>query len=125
MVKPRTNYTKEFKLAILSQIQNGVPIAQVARENGLCPSLVGRWKKEFKENPETAFSGPGHPYKELLQDAEVRGGILERIHYIRRRNREPGTVHRKRVQRKTNAQLARISITNRIRATGGKKLYHS
>ena len=71
MVKPRTNYTKEFKLAILAQIQNGVPTAQVARENGLSPALVGRWKKEFKENPEKAFSGPGHPYKEQARVAEL------------------------------------------------------
>lgn len=71
MVKPRTNYTKEFKLAILSQIQDGVPTAQVARENGLSPALVGRWKKEFNENPETAFSGPGHPYKEQARVAEL------------------------------------------------------
>ena len=78
MVKPRINYTKEFKLSILSQIQNGVPTAQVARENELSPSLVGRWKKEFKESPETAFSGPGHPYKEQARVAELERMVGKR-----------------------------------------------
>ncbi len=34
MTKPRTTYTREFKLAILAQINSGVSVAQVARENG-------------------------------------------------------------------------------------------
>ena len=71
MTKPRTIYTKEFKLAILAQVNTGVPCAQVARENGLHPALVVRWKKEFSDNPEKAFSGPGHPYKEQARVAEL------------------------------------------------------
>ncbi len=70
MTKARTFYTKEFKLAILSQVESGIPIAQVARENGLHPALVGRWKKEFMENPEKAFSGSGLPYKDQARIAE-------------------------------------------------------
>ena len=71
MAKARTNYTRDFKLAILAQVNSGVSIAQVARENGLHPALVARWKKEYKENPEKAFSGPGHPYKEQAKIAEL------------------------------------------------------
>ena len=71
MTKGRTIYTKEFKLAILSQVDSGIPIAQVARENGLHPALVSRWKKEFKENPEKAFAGSGHPYKDQARVAEL------------------------------------------------------
>jgi transposase len=71
MTKRRTIYTKEFKLAILSQIEAGIPLAQVARENGIHAALVGRWKKEFKENPEKAFSGTGQPYKDQARLAEL------------------------------------------------------
>ncbi len=46
MTKPRSYYTREFKMTILSQVESGVPIAHVARENGLHPTLVARWKKE-------------------------------------------------------------------------------
>ena len=44
--KPRS-CTREFKMSILSQIEAGVPLAQVARENGLHLTLVSRWKKEY------------------------------------------------------------------------------
>ena len=71
MTKQRNFYTREFKLAILSQVEAGVPVAQVARENGLHPALVARWKKEFLEDPEKAFSGPGHPYKDQARVAEL------------------------------------------------------
>jgi transposase len=71
MTKRRSIYTKEFKLAILSQIEAGIPLAQVARENGVHPALVSRWKKEFKENPEKAFSGTGQPYKDQARLAEL------------------------------------------------------
>ena len=39
MTKARINYTKEFKLAILSQVESGIPVAQVAHENGLHSGL--------------------------------------------------------------------------------------
>ena len=71
MTRQRTNYTRDFKLAILSQVEAGVPIAKVARENGLHPQLVFRWKKEYSENPEKAFSGPGYPYKDQARIAEL------------------------------------------------------
>ncbi len=75
MTRARTNYTKEFKLAILSQIESGIPVAQVARENGLHSALVFRWKKEFMDNPEKAFAGSGHPYKEQAKTAEYERTI--------------------------------------------------
>ena len=74
MAKTRNYYTREFKMAILSQIEAGVPMSQVARENGIHPTLVARWKKEYLVNPEKAFAGPGHPYKDQARVAE-----LERI----------------------------------------------
>jgi transposase len=75
MTKNRSNYTKEFKLAILSQVESGIPLTHVAHENGLHPALVGRWKKEFIDNPEKAFSGTGQPYKEQARVAELERTI--------------------------------------------------
>ena len=60
-----------FKLAIVAQIDAGTPAAQVARENGLAPAMVARWKLEYKQNPEKAFSGAGHPYKDQARLAEL------------------------------------------------------
>ena len=67
----RIVYTREFKMAILAQIEAGNTIAQVARENGLHPSMVNRWKIEYNEDPEKAFAGPGHPYKDQARIAEL------------------------------------------------------
>ena len=75
MSRARTNYTKEFKMAIMSQVESGIPVAQVARENGLHPQLVFRWKKEFMKDPEKAFAGSGHPYKEQAKTAEYERTI--------------------------------------------------
>lgn len=71
MKRPKPVYTREFKLAILAQVNNGVPVAQVARENGLHPALVFRWKQQYLEDPEKAFSGPGNPYKDQARIAEL------------------------------------------------------
>ena len=71
MVRRKPTYTREFKLAILAQINNGVPVAQVARENGLHPQLVFRWKNEYLQDPEKAFAGPGNPYKDQAKIAEL------------------------------------------------------
>jgi len=64
-------YTREFKLAILAQVDAGTSLAQVARENGLHPTLVARWKREYREKPEEAFRGSGHPYKDQAKIAEL------------------------------------------------------
>jgi transposase-like protein len=71
MAKPRINYTRDSKMSILSQIESGLSIAQVARENGLHPSLVARWKREYLDNPEKAFNSLGHPYKDQARIAEL------------------------------------------------------
>jgi len=71
MVRRKPTYTREFKLAILAQVNNGVPVAQVVRENGLHPQLVFRWKNEYLQDPEKAFAGPGNPYKDQAKIAEL------------------------------------------------------
>ena len=71
MAKHRPTYTKEFKLAILAQVNSGLPVAQVARENGIHPQLVFKWKSDFLEDPEKAFADPGNPYKDQAKIAEL------------------------------------------------------
>ncbi|MFZ3113733.1 hypothetical protein [Methanothrix sp.] len=38
--------------AVLSELGAGNPLAQIAREYGIHPSLPCRWKAELAENPE-------------------------------------------------------------------------
>jgi transposase len=75
MKRKKPTYTREFKLAVLAQVNSGVPVAQVARENGLHPALVFRWKNEYLEDPEKSFSGPGNPYKDQAKIAELERTI--------------------------------------------------
>ena len=75
MAKTKRNYTKEFKLAILAQVESGISVARVARENGLHPQLVFKWRKDFRENPEKAFSGSVLPFKNEARMAELERTI--------------------------------------------------
>jgi len=42
MKKTRRRYDREFKISILTELEAGKPLAQVARENGIHPSLPCR-----------------------------------------------------------------------------------
>ena len=75
MAKTKITYTKEFKLAILAQVESGISVARVARENGLHPQLVFKWRKDFRENPEKAFSGSVLPFKNEARMAELERTI--------------------------------------------------
>jgi transposase len=57
--RKRTVFPKEFKLeAVRLVLEKDMTAAQVARDLGLDPELIYRWKREFKNDP--AFSFPGH-----------------------------------------------------------------
>lgn len=72
MAKHRPTYTKEFKLAILAQVNSGIPVAQVARENGIHPPLVFKWKSDFLEDPEKAWTAPRRV--DTLNSDKMNGG---------------------------------------------------
>lgn len=68
-MKLRRKFTKKFKLAVIKDLEtNGW--AQVCREHNLSSSLVHRWKREFAENPNDAFSGSGKVWKEDARIAQ-------------------------------------------------------
>ena len=49
--KKRIVFPKEFKLeAVRLVVERGMSAAQVARDLGINPEYVYRWKKEFKED---------------------------------------------------------------------------
>jgi len=73
-MKRRRQYTRDFKIGVVREVESGKPLAQVSRENGISPSLVVKWRKQYFEDPENAFKGNGKTYKENTRIAE-----LERI----------------------------------------------
>ena len=71
MKKTRRRYDREFKISVVAELESGKPLAQIARENGIHPSLPSRWRDELAENPERAFSGNGNRCKYEARIAEL------------------------------------------------------
>ena len=59
-MKKRRTFTKDFKISVILELENGKTVAQVCRENTIHPSTLHRWKREYKENPQMAFGGNGN-----------------------------------------------------------------
>ena len=69
MGRPRRAFTRKFKQEAVKLVTaGGHPTAQVARELGLTPNLLRRWKQEVTGDPVAAFPGKGRrkPHEEEL-----------------------------------------------------------
>ena len=73
MALKRRQFTREFKLQVVREVDAGKPMAQVARQHQLNPT-VAKWRKQLRQYPQTAFAGHGHAYTD-----EARVAELERI----------------------------------------------
>lgn len=67
-------FSKDFKLEVLRELNLGKSVAQVCRERDLKADLVYRWQHEFRKDPEKAFSGKGNAWT-----IEARNAELERL----------------------------------------------
>ena len=71
MKKTSRRYDREFKISVVAELESGKPLAQIAREYGIHPSLPCRRRDELAENPERAFSGNGNICKYEARIAEL------------------------------------------------------
>jgi transposase-like protein len=55
----RRQFTKEFKLAAVRRLEQGVSIAEAARALEVSPNVLHRWRREFCQAPGNAFPGNG------------------------------------------------------------------
>ena len=55
----RRLFTKEFKLAAVRRLEEGVPIGEVARGLEVNPNVLHRWRREFRQGPGNVFPGKG------------------------------------------------------------------
>jgi len=55
----RRQFTREFKLAAVRRLEEGVSIAEVARGLEVNPNVLHRWRREFRQGPGNAFPGKG------------------------------------------------------------------
>jgi transposase len=55
----RRRFTREFKLAAIQRLEQGISIAEVARALEVNPNLLHRWRSEFRQGPGNIFPGHG------------------------------------------------------------------
>ena len=66
----RRTFTREFKLEAVRLVEEEArTIASVARELGIGPGLIGRWRKQLSEDGEESFPGKG---RLKASDDEIR-----------------------------------------------------
>ena len=95
MGKSRRLFTKEFKLAAVRRLEQGVSMAEAARALEVNPNVLHRWRREFRHGPGNAFPGNG---KERWSESLVWGkspafnlsGSRYRSLYCRRPEQGPG-----------------------------------
>ena len=69
----RRLFTKEFKLAAVRRLEQGVSIGEAARALEVNPNVLHRWRREIRQGPGNVF--PGHGKQRW---AEGRVAELER-----------------------------------------------
>ncbi len=74
---PGRTFSREFKLNVVRQVTTGAKRpAQVCREHHLAESVLARWRKEYAERGEAAFSPPQASSTEVLEQQVAE---LERL----------------------------------------------
>lgn len=85
-MRKRRAYTRDFKLSILRELQTK-PNVEVCREHDINPSLIPKWKKEYRENPKKAFSGNGNLWKaeaEVERYKRIVGELYAEIDFLKK-----------------------------------------
>ena len=55
----RRQFTREFKLAAIQRLEEGVSLGEAARALEVNPNVLQRWRREFRHGPGNAFPGLG------------------------------------------------------------------
>ncbi|HQJ66214.1 MAG TPA: transposase [bacterium] len=68
----RKKYDSDFKIGTIRLILNGKPIAEVASDLDLNPSMLARWKREYLKDQAASFPGKGklRPEDEKIRQLE-------------------------------------------------------
>jgi transposase len=71
MVRKKRRFSREFKIEVIREIEQGAKQAEVCRKHNLHPVLVNLWRREYHQYPETAFQEHGKLYKDEAKIAEL------------------------------------------------------
>lgn len=84
-MKPRKNYTPEFKREAVRLAQATNNVAATARELGIDHSLLIRWKQQLQDEGERAFPGNGTPRdQELAQLKRENARLREEVEILKK-----------------------------------------
>lgn len=75
MSATRRKFTREFKMAAVKRMQAGGMVGRLARELEVDANQLHRWKREFENRPNSAFSGEGRRRGEESQISELERKI--------------------------------------------------
>lgn len=67
----RRQFSRDFKLQVLYEIEAGKSIVQASREHQIQPSLISKWQKQRSKYQERAFGGNGNTYTYEARIAEL------------------------------------------------------
>jgi transposase-like protein len=67
----RRQFTREFKLAAVRRLEQGISIAEASRALEVSPNVLHRWHQEFRRAPGNVFPGNGKPRWSEGQIAEL------------------------------------------------------
>ena len=67
MIRKRRRFSREFKIEVIREIEQGAKQAEVCRKHNLHPVLVNLWRREYHQYPETAFQGHEKQYKDEVK----------------------------------------------------------
>jgi transposase len=64
----RRMFSKEFKLAAVQRLEQGISLGEVARALEVNPNVLHRWRREIRQGPGNVFPGHG---KQRWSDGRV------------------------------------------------------
>lgn len=85
-MRQRRSFTRDFKLSVLSEL-SVKSMAEVCREHNLHPVMVHLWKKQYRKNPEKAFSGKGNlwnPEAEVAKYERLVGKLYAENEFLKK-----------------------------------------
>lgn len=74
----RRRFSREYKQEAVQLVtQRGVTVAQASRELGLNPTVLGKWIREQRADPEHAFPGEGQQKPEQAELTRLRREVAK------------------------------------------------
>ncbi len=67
----RSEWTKEFKLQVITEVEAGQPMSPVAREHQVTATPLRKWRKQHRQYTDKALAGNGRAYTDEARTAEL------------------------------------------------------